>query len=149
VMMDGRPVAMIWSGWPVRQCRYFISVTSKLGELFGRDRLQSVSLYHCETRSRNLAPGFGSTDEMGTSQILSQNGSQKAHTPQKLPAVWLAIVELSLTQTSAVWASRRALDGPVCCSCPILILPPPMWSRPPGIGASVQADRDRQTSARR
>jgi hypothetical protein len=35
--------------------------------LFGRVRLQAASLYHCETRTRNLAPGFGSTDEMGTS----------------------------------------------------------------------------------
>jgi hypothetical protein len=54
--------------------------------LFGRGRLQSASLYHCETRTRNLAPGFRSTDEMGTSRSLSQNGSQKARTPQKLPS---------------------------------------------------------------
>jgi hypothetical protein len=37
-----------------------------------------------------------------------------AHKKHKLPrnsqAVWFAIVELSLTQTSAVWASPRALD---------------------------------------
>jgi hypothetical protein len=81
-MMDGRPVAMIWI---VRQCLHFMSVASELGGLFGRDRLQSASLYHCKTRTRNLAPGFGSTDEMGTSRILSQNGSQKTRTPQKLP----------------------------------------------------------------
>jgi hypothetical protein len=84
-MMDGRPVAMIWSGWLVRQCLHFIGVASKLGGLFGRDRLLAASLYHCETRTRNLVPSFGSTDEMGTWRILSQNGSQKARTPNQFP----------------------------------------------------------------
>jgi hypothetical protein len=88
-MMDGRPVAMIWPGWPVRQCLNFISLASKLGGLFGRGRLQVASFYHCETRTRRLAPSFGSTDEIGTSRILSQNGSQKAHTLNKLPGRWL------------------------------------------------------------
>jgi hypothetical protein len=50
-----------------------------------RQTTGSIVCYDWQTRPRNLAPGFGSTDEIGTSRSLSHNGSQKARTPQKSP----------------------------------------------------------------
>jgi hypothetical protein len=74
----------------VRMARPLVPTFHQCGEqtrviVRTRQTTGSIVFYDCETRTRNLAPGFGSTDEMGTSRILSQNGSQKARTPNKLP----------------------------------------------------------------
>jgi hypothetical protein len=111
-MMDGRPVAMIWSGWLVRQCLHFISVASKLGELFGRDRLQAASFCMIAKHVREiLRLVLDRLMRWGLRGFFPTTGHKKHALSTNSQAVWFAIFELSLTQTSAVWASRRALDG--------------------------------------